>query len=439
MGMFDRLFGSDPKKDLAKAEEWLERKRPHKALELARKVLANGQLADPERAQAVMSRARALLVENALTMAAEAEDSEYYEDAAEWIERALEQTESDDQRAELETRRLELLEQARWAEEEPEHIPLGAESDEEDDEAPPTDAHFDALVDMFVDAVASGYRTQDEAFQRAYVALHAGRPDEAADALATFDALVDQSPEDPVRRFERGRARLFQGEAAGARDDFEVAWQAWGDLYLDRADSLSVASLWAEAQLELEEPRPILERLEGVARPENGQADLSLPYARALLAAGELEQAESFLLRATARFQDPDFSLLLGQLQASAERRHEAIATLEASVAPSCVSGNCAKPPLHVPSARLLAALHLADDRTDRVEELLAHVARRLGGKLGWEDYRLMAEVHRRQGNEEAAVEAAAEAERIRELMSQRPEKGELDVRPQGAQQQRVL
>ena len=66
-------------------------------------------------------------------------------------------------------------------------------------------------------------------------------------------------------------------------------------------------------------------------------------------------------------------------------------------------------------------------------------MAHRLGGRLGWEDYRLMAELHRRKGDEEAASEAAAEAERIRELVASRPEKGELEVRPQGGQQQRVL
>ncbi|MCG8455044.1 MAG: tetratricopeptide repeat protein [Holophagales bacterium] len=437
MGMFDRLFGSDPKKDLAKAEEWLERKRPDKALELAKRVLSNEQLADPERARSVLARARALLVENALAMAAEAEESEYFEDAAEWVERALEQVEGEP-RTELEKRRLDLLDRARRAEEEP-ALALGAVSDEEEVEGPPPDAHFDALVDMFDEAVASAYRQQDGAFKMAYVALHAGRAEEAVAALATLDSLVAESPDDPVLRFERGRARLFQGEAVGAREDFEVAWESWGDAYLDRAGSLSVASLWAEALLELEEPAPILERLERAARPENGQADLSLPFARALLAAGALDQAEAFLQRAAARFQNPDFSLLLGQVQASAERRDEAVATLEAAIAPSCATGNCAKPPLHVPTARFLAALHLADDRTDRVEDLLAHVAHRLGGRLGWEDYRLMAELHRRKGDEEAASEAAAEAERIRELVASRPEKGELEVRPQGGQQQRVL
>jgi tetratricopeptide (TPR) repeat protein len=441
MGLFDRLFGSDPKKGLAKAEEWLAKGRPDRALEMARKAANSDEIGDPDRAHDVARRAREQLLANALEMAATAEDSEFWEDALDWVDRALEQVDTPEKRAELEARRLEIEEKSQV---EDEVVPVVEAEDVDDEigaEGLHPDDHFDALVDMLDEEVAEAYRSQGEVFRDAYLELHAGQPEKA---LETLDALVDEAPDDPVRRFERGRARLLRADAPGAQEDFEAAWDQWGEIYLDRAGSLSVAGLWAEALLDQKKPEPILERLADVAQPRNGQPDLSLPYAIALVMAEKVEEATAFLGEAIGRFKEPDFPHLLGQLLVKDDRPDEAVQVLETAIAPSCASGNCAKPPLHVPTARSLIDLYLGREEPseadlERTETLFTHLAQRLGGRLGWQDRMLLAKLRHHEGDEEAAAEEKAEAERLKELAQGQLEKADVQMRPQAGQQKAVL
>ena len=427
MGFLGNLFGSDPRKDLDKARGFLERGRPDRAIELARKAASSDQSEVAEAAGQLIQEARGLLIDNALEMATGSEESEFWEDAVEWLDRALEQIEDPERSAQVNARRAALVERIEAAEEQAWQAPEPEVTEDEPLEELDTEHRFVALVDMLDDEVGRLYLAQEADFRSAYLELYDGRPDEA---LPVFDRLVAGRPNDPVLRFERGRGRLFNNDFAAAREDLEVAWQEWGDIFLDRAGTLSVASVWAEALLGLGEPEPILERLESIAKPANGQPELSLPYAQALIMAQRFEQAESFLAAAASRFPStPDFGLLLASVVESRGRRQDAIHCLEISVAPSCASGSCGRPPRHLPSLRALAAFLLASEgdegdkarkaRLDRATEVLGFVREALGGGFAKPDALLWAELSRQQGDEESVAEWTTMAEQMGDVQAE--------------------
>ena len=428
MGFLASLFGSDPRKDLEKAQGFLDGGRPDRAIELARKAAGSDQANISEAAEKLIQEARGRLIDNALEMATGSEESEYWEDAVEWLDRALEQIDDPQRAAEVKARKEALIDRIEAAEEEAWQKPEPQEAEPDEPEIDLEDS-FVALVDMMDDEIGRQYMAQDDEFRSAYLALYDGRP---AEALPVFDSLMDDRSNDPVLRFERGRARLFSEDFAGAREDLEVAWQEWGDIFLDRAGTLSVASVWSEALLGLGEPEPILERLESAARPANGQPELSFPYAQALILAQQYEEAEKFLSAAVGRFpSSPDFGLLLASMLESRDRRQEAIHCLEISVAPSCASGTCGKPPKHVPSLRTLATLLLASEsdeegekarkaRLERVSEVLGFVREALGGGVAKPDALMWVEHARQAGDEKAVAEWTEMAEQMENVGAER-------------------
>lgn len=424
MGFLSKLFGGDPQKDVEKGESMLADGRPDRALELARKALASNQDEVRPAAEALMKKARTQLIDRALEMAGTSEESEFWEDAVEWLDRAIEQMDDPQRKQEIVERREQLLAKIEAAEEEvwQEPEPQKPENDDHIQELP--DEHlFVALVDMLDDDIGHLYSNQDPAFRDAYLALN---DDRVKEALPVLDELLALDSDNPVLRFERGRGRLYTGDPAGAREDLENAWQTWGDIFLDRAGTLSVAGVWSEAMLGLKEPGPILERLESAARPTNGQPELSLPYALALVMDERFEEAEEFLLSAMSLFPSkPDFSLLLAQLLVDRERKQDAIGCLESAIAPSCASGTCGRPPRHIPSFRLLAGLLLSsaeeqegkarDASLQRVEELLSFIREGMGGNLARPDVLLQAELFRLKGDEQAQQECLERAAQMSE------------------------
>lgn len=447
MGILSKIFGGDPRKDMERARKLLE-SEPRKALELARKAAASASGPAVKRpAEELVDEARAAVVAWAEKQADRAEESEYFEDAAEWLELALDEAEGDG-RARLEERRKGLLEAeekaraaARAAELELPYQNLRDDVERQGDDAEDTpasdeEAEFDVLVGMMAEPLMEVYLAQPPEFRRAVLALHEGR---AEDALPTFDELISAAPTDPVRRLERGRARLLLDDPAGAAADLNVAWQHLGDGYLDLADQQSLPGLWAEAALEAGEAEAVIQRLADLADPREGGADVALPFARALIDAERFDEAKEYLGHAVRAFpRKTDFPFLLSIVLDGRGQREEAIATLEAAVAPSCASGNCNAPPKHLPSLRSLVRLHLEEGNLERVREVLWHLAAARDGRLGAEEHRLSAEYFRRVGHDEAAEEAE-------ELARQLAEKGPgamaepLLQSPTEGQQQRVL
>lgn len=418
MGFLSSLFGGGPAKNLDRADRLLGEGEARRAHELATRALADGGLDDPGRAEALVERAREAVVGEAFERAAKAEASEYWEDAAEWLEGAFDYLEVD-RRQEVEQRHAELLEKARQAALEPE-IELGQyqggarELLHDDPELAP-ETLYETLVDMLEDGVALQYRAQSGAFEKAFLAFHGG---DVSTARELFELLVDDDPGNVVARLERGRCRLHDEDAAAAAEDFDAVWPELGNDPIDRAGVLSVPGLWAEAQLALGGSGEILERLAEIALPEYGRAEVVLPYAQALTLEERFEDAETYLRKAIGTFPSiADLPFLYASVLARLGRRGDAIQMLEAAIAPSCSTGNCQRPPKHLPSIRTLIALRLEEgEDMERVRALLEILAQAAAGRLGSDDHRMMATYYRQVGNATAAEESlvrAAEAERM--------------------------
>lgn len=411
MGFFSNLFGGDPAKDLDKAQRLLADGEARRALELAQRSHDSGRLTDTAAAASVIAAARQEVTRQALEKAATAEASEYWGDAAEWLQEALEVAEPA-QRQALADRRTELIEKQRKADLEPE-LDLSAYSGGEetlpnDEDFAPEDL-FATLTDMFTDRVAEQYSAQSGAFEKAFLAFHEG---DFARARELYELLVEDDPENTVARLERGRCRLHDGEPEAARDDFETVWPELGNEPLDRAGQMSIPGLWADAQLAMGEPEPILDRLTELARPSAGRAEVVLPYAQALVITEAFDDAESFLRGALGSFGSiPELPWLYAGVLTRLDRADDAIHCLEAAIAPSCATGNCRQPPLHLPSVRALIGLKLQQgDDLDRARALFELLAQRTQGRLVAEDQRLLADYYQKTGNLEAAEEALAQA-----------------------------
>ena len=424
MGFLKKLFGGDPRKDLEKARAFLAQGRPDRALDLARDVAASSDAEVAGAGRELVTQARRALIDNALGMAKEAEASEFWEDALEWLDRAVEQIEDTEEQARILAwrERLEAALEASEAEEWEEPKPQASPEDLLDADDLDVDGHFTALVDMMEDEIGRLYAAQGDDFRNAYLDLYDGRPEQA---LPVLSSLVERNPQDPVLRFERGRALLFTGDPASARTDLEFAWQAWGDVYLDRAGTLTVASEWGEALLALSEPGPILDKLEGPAHPGTGQPELTSVYARALLQAERYDEAEPFLLKAMEHFPSrPELGMMAAGLLMHQERYGDAVQCLEMVIAPSCASGSCGAPRKFPPAFRALAGLYLKEPegeetdkqrqaRLQRVDELLTQLRGALGGGMAREDMLLQAELYSRRGQEAEAVLWREKAEQV--------------------------
>ncbi|MEM8931394.1 MAG: hypothetical protein AAGE94_09475 [Acidobacteriota bacterium] len=422
MGLFDRFLGGDPERELTKARRQLDAGRPDKALTMARKLAGRLDGEALAAAETLVDEAREALLNNALEMARHAEESEFWEDAIDWLDRALEQAD-DGRRAEIETRRRAAesrIEAEETVDEAPRYRTIADQAAEDDEDAFDgggfDDTGFDAWLHMLDDEIAAGYRQHLDVLRSSYSALVEER---ISDALESLDTLAEQYPDDAIVRFERGRARLMADEPAGAAEDLDQAWKQLGDAPLDRAGALSVPALWGEASLLAGAHDAVVDRLADLGNPATGRQDCHLPWARALVATEAFDDAEAVLTRGMRRFKSPEIPHLLAQILTRSERRDEAIEVLEMAIAPSCATGNCAKPPAHVPSFRALAVLHLSrGDEADleRIADLLGHIERAQQG-LAAEDLLIAAELYRRNGDDEAAAEATAHAETLRDVV----------------------
>jgi predicted Zn-dependent protease len=411
MGLFSKNWG----KELDRAEDLLQRDLPVPALEIAERAARKAGPGVRERAEALATSARKAVLTSVLAKAAAAEGAGDLEDAADWLLAAIEQEPGALRRNELEVRRKALLDRADRADK-----PWPAQARTLDvvaDEATsPGDVsfHYETLITMLTDEVRPLYESRSARFQEAFIALNEGR---AEGALAAFDELAEATPDDPVLRLERGRARFLSGDAAAARSDFAAAWEALGDEALDTGGSLLVSALWAEASLAAGHAPDVVERLEPLASASTGDPELCRLYATALLDTGRLDQAVGHLEAVLSLVPgDPELNLLMAQALAAGGENDRAIAGLEQAIAPSCAGGSCARPAPHLPSFRLLARLHLGDGGDpERARELMARVADAQRGHLGSEDLGILARYYEATGDHGAAQEATAEAERLTE------------------------
>lgn len=266
MSFFLRLFRKDPRDELGRGEKLLSSGRAYDAIQAVRRIETDPRFsADPwlrERARELERRSREVLVSSSLAEAARMEADEEFDEAGDWVDSALQHLEAlarlgaaDPERAGgLRRRRKALRDRSRQAAQQPSL--LRRFGDDEEPTGPDPlylETRFGHLVGALHEDVADLYLHRPLPFQQAYVDRHEGR---AAEALALFDALVAEDPDDPVVRLERGRCRLAAEDPEGALEDFDAAWTTFGDEPLDEAGELSIPALRAEAEGALTRRRP---------------------------------------------------------------------------------------------------------------------------------------------------------------------------------------
>lgn len=410
MGLFNRLFKADPAKDLSRAEKLLARGEAAEAMRLIERAEQQGA---GQAASALAARAREAMVTSALENAARAEESEYWDDAAEWLERVLDHVEGP-QRDEFSARIAEfhrLEKQANLPE-----IPAALSAEEGEVSvvlgeatALDTDELYEFYVDTLREEVAQHFENRPQSFRHAVVKLNEG---DVEAALGGLEELAETLRHDPILHLERGRAQLAQGQFEAASADLEIAWETFGDQPLDRAGHLSIPALWGEAQMAQENTSAVVERLHELADPQGTDLETFKVFAQALLAEEHFEEAGRLL--AVAWNHHPkvlDFPFLLATSLRALERPADAINTLESVVAPSCGPGGCNVGAPHMPSMVALIHLHIESGDPDRARELLELLTGLRGGQLGREELLLMAKYYDRVGDEEAARKVRERAE----------------------------
>ena len=402
MSFFKRLFSTEPSTLLDKAERALAGGTPVQTLAFLDRL--PDALPDElrSRADALDDQAHGAIALAASERALGFEEAGMREQAADNLSLALEHCRDGELRAELEER----LERAQPVEHDE---ALETEEDEESGEVEEVDASYLTLVSMLNEGVAERYDDRPDSFQQAYVDLNEGR---AAEALATFESLVREAPDDPVGPLERGRCLLFLERIEEAQRDFDTAWAVFGDDPLDNPGTLSLPLLWAETAMDLKQHDLLVERLAEPAQADRGQPLLSHVLALSRIELGQLDEAAEHLGDCVSAFpREPVFPQVLAQVLVAQDDSTGAIETLERAVAPSCAGGGCRAPALHLPSVRLLAGLHLdAGGTTDRARELVTLIAGSRRGRLEWQDLSLLARCERQEGDEVACADLLAQA-----------------------------
>jgi hypothetical protein len=436
MSLLGRIFGKDPEKELEKAAGRLDRGEPFLALEAARRALEHGDPEQRERAEELAERARRALLSSALERSDAAAAEGAVEDAEDWLEAARNHAVGEAEEQQIETRADALEQRAResaaaaWRGPSPEGE--GGEGGGVDAET-----HYEALLEMLDEGVADRWAGRPETFRTACFDLAEGRPQQALEALET---LREESGDDAVLALERGRCRLLLGEEASARKDFETAWKELGDAPLDRAQTLSVPLLWADAALAAGDAGEVRDRLRGLAVPGQGDAELCHLYAQALVSC-EAGESRSYLGDCLRAFPgDPRFPHQLALLLVADGEREVAVRCLEAATRQSCAGGSCAGPPRFHPSLRLLASLYLqGEESPEEARRLLDLIRLDRRGRLTLADLELEAAYHRAVGNEDTADQVAAVAEQLRAEGREETEEEVPSPALRGPTQRRIL
>ncbi len=290
--MFKKLLGRGAGSDLDRADRWLERGDPVGALGLARRYKQNRDPGVRRRALDLAEASRRAALASILERVDAAVAAGDREEALDWLEGAFSYVSDPERRSRLEERRAELL-----------------RLDSEDPEPGPTDVElgadelYELLMGWITEDFVPLYANRGPRFREAYLALHRL---ETNRALELYDDLVRESPEDPMLRFERGRGWLAGGVWERAREDFEAAWDVFGDRPVYSVDdeeldetnpSLRLPYLWAEACLLGGDPEAVLERFGERAAVGELEADLIRSYISALRCTGRASEAASFASR----------------------------------------------------------------------------------------------------------------------------------------------
>lgn len=261
-------------------------------------------------------------------------------------------------------------------------------------------ARIALIVESYDPALKSTVGELGAGFARALIDLEDGRADLALQGLLAL-------PEDSaVVRYERARVAYAMGDAGATARELRAFLEIHGShVNMGRHHTATfLATALAEAG-DVQGALAILRK----ERKKDRNLGAGL-YASLLEASGELEEAETELVRLVKTYsRDSGLYAMLGRVRAKAGNRAGAMITLEAGLeACACKPGQCGYKPPDVRVIRTLATLYLEDGvETARGLEL-AGQAMELIQQPAWDDVYLEALAARVSGRPEARQMAAS-------------------------------
>jgi predicted Zn-dependent protease len=147
-----------------------------------------------------------------------------------------------------------------------------------------------------VDAILKDHPKDEEARAvKATLLLDGGKPENLDAALAEFQALVKEKPEDPALWFNLGRAQAVKGDANGARGSFSEAIR-------QRSNYLPPRFAQAVLSLKQEKPDEVLRYTNEILAIDPNNAEALLLRATGLNQMGKYNEARSQLVRLQKEF-----------------------------------------------------------------------------------------------------------------------------------------
>jgi tetratricopeptide (TPR) repeat protein len=237
------------------------------------------------------------------------------------------------------------------------------------------------------------------------LALNEGHPEEAVEVLRRQSS---EDPDDPLLRFELGRALLASEQFADAATELGAAREEVGFLALDRVGLLQIGLIEAEALIGAGDAhaahRVLVEAIDEVGE------ELGLMFLRGRVEAAlgdhdGLEQTMAVVMKKSP--QAVDAAIVLAESRIHRKDLDGAVEVLEGGLKRYCATGTCHAQPISLPAARLLARTYLDLERDPgRVEDLLLQVQGSLEGHVPWGDHVLWGRLHRQRGDHEKLAES---------------------------------
>ena len=403
MSFLKRLFGADPEQRLERARKALDGGQPAEALDLFERVRDGaGDRADlVEQAVAGVAEASTALVELNLREADLSQEAGDLEGAMGHLETALDLCGDDGARSRI-TDRMKMMEDALAAEAEPQALftTEGAVGEED-----PPEVAWELLLGTLVDEVAEEYHERSAGYRDAVLALNSGSVEEAAAAL---EALRDEDPEDPLTRFELGRAYLSLERFADAAVELAAAREDIGFDPIDRAGLLQGGLLEADALLGDGKVREARALLDAAVEDQGENVSLMFLRGRIELAMDDHEAVEETFGRVTKLAPKMvEGAMMLGQSRLTRGDAAGAADVLESGIKRHCGSGTCQVQPVSAPAARMLVQCYLDQGTKLRdAEDLLLQIRGSQEGHIGWADHLLWGRLHEARGDAARMVES---------------------------------
>ena len=396
MSFLSRLFGADPAKLVQKGEHALESGQPAEALDRFRRAL-EASPGDPDLA-ARATRGEAAASEKLVAMnlgeADLSQEANELDAAAHHLETALNLCQNPEQRKRVEAR-LAMLDEALAAKDEPQRL-FTSEGAVGEDMLP--EDQWEHLVATLIDEVAEDYEERPRAFRDAVLALNEG---EAGKAQKVFEDMLEEDDDDPLVRFELGRALLVTEQYNEAAKQFALAREDIGFDPLDRVGLLNPALLEGDALLSSGHFDQAITLLNDAMKELGESTALLFLKARAEGAMGDHDALDTSLSQVLVLSPKlVEAMMLLAQSRAQRGNTGGAIEVLEQGIKSHCASGTCAAQPTPVGAARLLARCYLdAEQKPGRIEDLLRQVKGALEGQIEWGDHVLWGRLYKQRGD----------------------------------------